>query len=129
MLKIASLVFVGGAIGAMGREFLMLGVPDLHDGFPLPIFVANIAAAFLLGLVTGLHNRGRVNDDINTLVATGIMGGLSTFSSFVYGSYILMSGSMAGAFVAIAYLLISVAVGYGALLAGLKAGTGRISQQ
>ena len=123
MFKIALLVFVGGAIGAMGREFLMLGVPDLHDGFPMPIFVANIVAALLLGLVTGLTNKGRVNSDVNTLIATGMMGGLSTFSSFVYGSYVLMSGSVAGAFVALAYLLISIVGGYVALLAGLKAGS------
>jgi len=123
MFKIALLVFIGGAIGAMGREFLMLGVPNLYDGFPMPIFVANIVAALLLGLVTGLTNKGRANSDVNTLIATGMMGGLSTFSSFVYGSYVLMSGSMAGAFVALIYLLISIVGGYVALLAGLKAGS------
>jgi len=122
MFKVIALVFVGGAIGAIARELLMLGVPDLHDGFPMPIFVANIVAAFLLGLVTGLHDRGAVNDPVNTMVATGIMGGLSTFSSFIYGSYVLMNESTTAAAVAILYLLISLVVGYVALCAGLKIG-------
>lgn len=122
MFKVIVLVFVGGAVGAIARELLMLGVPDLHDGFPLSIFVANIVAAFLLELITAMHNRGAVNDHTNTLVATGIMGGLSTFSSFIYGSYVLMIGSTTGAAVATAYLIVSLVAGYVALLAGLKVG-------
>jgi CrcB protein len=34
-------VFVGGALGAVLREFVMLAVPNLADGFPLDILVAN----------------------------------------------------------------------------------------
>lgn len=122
MINLVILVFVGGAIGAMAREFLMLGVPDLADGFPMPILVANVVASFLLGLVTGLHNRKAVSDDVNTMVGTGIMGGLSTFSSFAYGAWVLMNGAPAGAAVAILYVLISLVLGYCAVFAGLKLG-------
>ena len=122
MFKVIVLVFVGGAVGAMAREFLMLGVPDLHDGFPMSIFAANTVASFLLGMVTGLHNRGAVNDHVNVLVATGVMGGLSTFSSFIYGSYLLMTDSVTGVGVTLVYLLASLLVGYMALLAGLRIG-------
>lgn len=48
MPNLIILVFVGGAFGAMCREFIMLSVPRLADGFPMDIFVANIIAAFLL---------------------------------------------------------------------------------
>lgn len=123
MINLVILVFVGGAIGAMVREFLMLGVPDLSDGFPMPILVANLVAAFLLGLVTGLHKRRAVSDDVNTMVGTGIMGGLSTFSSFVYGAVVLMTASASGAVVAVLYVLVSLVLGYGAVLAGLKLGS------
>ncbi len=124
MINLVILVFVGGAIGAMAREFLMLGVPNLSDGFPMAILVANVVAAFLLGLVTGLHKRRAVSDDVNTMVGTGIMGGLSTFSSFVYGSFVLMSASVSAAAVAILYLLVSLALGYGAVRLGLRLGQG-----
>ncbi len=122
MLNAIILVFVGGAVGAVLRELLMLSVPSLSDGFPMDIFVANIVASFLLGLITGLHNRRAVSDDVSTLVGTGIMGGLSTFSSFAYGSVVLMSASAAAAGVAAAYVIISLIAGFVAVAAGMKLG-------
>jgi len=122
MVNAIILVIIGGAVGALAREFLMLGIPDLSDGFPLSIFIANVVASFLLGLATGLHQRRAISDDVNTMVGTGIMGGLSTFSSFVYGSLVVMNASASGAIVAFVYLLASLAVGYGAVLMGLRMG-------
>jgi len=122
MINAIILVFIGGALGALGREFLMLGIPDPSDGFPMPIFVANVVASFLLGLITGLHQRRAVTDDVNTLVGTGVMGGLSTFSSFVYGAVVVMGASAAGMTVALAYLVASLLIGYAAVWAGYRLG-------
>src|ERR1700728_4820265 len=102
--KIIILVFVGGALGAMLREFLMLMVPQGSRGFPLDILVANLVASFLLGLVAALHSRRVASDGAYALIGTGAMGGLSTFSSFAYGSVVLMSASSMSAFVASAYV-------------------------
>jgi len=88
----------------------MLVVPRLSDGFPLDIFIANIIAAFLLGLCTSLYKRNRVNQYIHMMVATGIMGGLSTFSSFVSGAVEMMNEPLS-ALIAICYLVISLIVG------------------
>jgi hypothetical protein len=79
VVNIVTLVFVGGALGAMLRESAMLMVPNLADKFPLDILVANLVAAFLLGLVTALHRRQIVSEGAELLVGTGIAGGLSTF--------------------------------------------------
>lgn len=128
MINAIILVFVGGALGAIIREFLMLGVPDPTDSFPLPILVANVIAAFLLGLVTSLHQRRAVSDDVNTLAGVGIMGGLSTFSSFVYGAVVLMIASTSGMVIAAIYLAASLLLGYGAVLAGLKLGRSGAAQ-
>lgn len=122
MINAIILVSVGGAVGAMAREFLMLGVPDLAYGFPLPIFVANIVASLLLGLATGLHQRRVLSDDVNTLVGAGVMGGLSTFSSFVFGAVVLMKVSTSSAVGAMAYLAVSVIVGYAAVWMGMRIG-------
>jgi len=116
------LVFVGGAVGAMLREFVMLMVPTLADGLPLDILVANLVAAFLLGLVTALHRRKVLTDGVNTLLGTGVMGGLSTFSSFVYGSFVLMSASFDGALVSLLYVVASMLLGFVAVVIGLKLG-------
>ena len=86
MLNLIMLIFVGGAFGAMCREFVMLSVPRLADGFPMDIFVANIVAAFLLGVATSLFKSNRINQYVHVMIGTGIMGGLSTFSSFVFGA-------------------------------------------
>jgi fluoride exporter len=115
-------VFVGGAVGSTLREFTMLMVPNLADGFPLDILVANLVATFLLALVIALHRRQIVSDKTNMLIGTGIMGGLSTFSSFAYGVVVLMSASTASAIVASVYVVTSLVLGYIAVAVGLKLG-------
>ena len=119
MLNTIILVLVGGAIGALSREFLMLAVPPLSDGFPLDIFVANLSAALLLGWVTALHARKSIGDSVNALLGTGMMGGLSTFSSFVYGAVVEAGRSPR---VSIVYVLCSLVLGFAAVLFGLWLG-------
>jgi fluoride exporter len=118
MRNFVAMVFLGGGAGAVMREILMLVIPRLADNFPLDILVANLAASFVLGLVTVLCRRHVVSDGINLLVGTGIAGGLSTFSSFAYGTVVLMSGSAASLVIASAYVLISLFLGYIAVVCG-----------
>jgi fluoride exporter len=120
VIKAVILVFVGGAVGAVLREFFMLIVPTPSRGFPLDILAVNIAAAFLLGLIAGLHSRKVASDEVYALIGIGMTGGLSTFSSFAYGSSELMLRSGTGAIVASAYVVISLVMGYIALIAGRK---------
>jgi fluoride exporter len=120
MRNFVAMVFLGGGAGAVLREVLMLVIPRLADNFPLDILVANLVASFVLGLVTVLCRRHAVSDGINLLVGTGIAGGLSTFSSFAYGTVVLMSGSAASLVVASAYVLISLFLGYIAVVCGQR---------
>ena len=122
MVNFVILVMVGGGLGAMLREFVMLMVPNPVDGFPLDILFANLLAAFLLGLVTALHRRQVLSDDVFMLLGAGIMGGMSTFSSFVYGSVVLMHASIASAVVASVYVVVSLVLGYVAVIVGEKLG-------
>ena len=122
MSKIAALVFVGGALGAMLREFFMILVPQGSRGFPLDILAANLLAAILLGFVASLRSRKVASDVVYALIGTGITGGLSTFSSFAYGSAELMTRSATSAVVALIYVVISLVLGYIAVVVGLKLG-------
>ena len=122
MTKIVILVFVGGALGATLREFLMVLVPQESRGFPLDILAANLVAAVLLGLVATLHGRKVASDAVYALIGTGITGGLSTFSSFAYGSAELMTRSKTSAVVALVYVVISLVLGYIAVIVGLRVG-------
>jgi CrcB protein len=122
LIKIVILVFLGGALGATLRESLMLIVPHGSRGFPLDILVANLIAALLLGLVAALHSRKVASEGAYALIGTGVTGGLSTFSSFAYGSVVLMSASTMSAVVASAYVVISLVLGYIAVTIGMKLG-------
>jgi CrcB protein len=50
---------------ARSQDFAMLMVPNPVDGFSLDILVANLVAAFLLGLAAALHSRQVVSDGVN----------------------------------------------------------------
>ncbi|HGV3503428.1 CrcB family protein [Providencia sp. PROV259] len=116
-MNIMILVFIGGAIGAISRELLMVSVPTMNDHFPLDIFIANILASLLLGIVAGLLMRKKIGQGMNAFFATGVMGGLSTFSSFVYGAVEIMK--YPGAFlVVVSYLILSVVIGFAAIYIG-----------
>jgi len=125
MLRVVILVFVGGGIGALVRELLMLGVRTGYDGFPLDILVANVVGSLVLGAAAALHARARIGDLANTLVGTGFCGGLTTFSSFVYASVVLMAASTTEATVAVIYVVVSLVLGYLALRLGERIGRGR----
>lgn len=116
------LVFAGGGIGAVVREALMLSVQTV-GGFPFSIFFANVIAAFLIGLATGLVTRGSLGTSGNLFFSTGVMGGMSTFSTFMHGTDQLLLESID--FTALIYLVISMIVGLILALGGIKLGSGR----
>lgn len=125
-MNIMILVFIGGAIGAISRELLMVSVPTMNDHFPLDIFIANIIASLLLGIVAGLLMRKKIGQGMNAFFATGVMGGLSTFSSFVYGAVEIMKypGFL---LVAVSYLVLSIIIGFAAIYIGYSVGNKQYS--
>ncbi|HEM6867095.1 TPA: CrcB family protein [Providencia rettgeri] len=125
-MNIMILVFIGGAIGAICRELLMISVPTMNDHFPLDIFIANIVASLLLGIVAGLLMRNKISQGMNVFLATGIMGGLSTFSSFVYGAVEIMKYPQFF-LVAISYLVLSIVIGFVAIYIGYSVGNKQYS--
>ena len=118
MLRIVILVFVGGGIGALARELLMLGVRVGYDGFPLDILAANIVGSFILGTAAALHARARIGDVANAFVGTGFCGGFTTFSAFSLDAALLWERGEAG--LAALYVGASVVLS----LAGVAAGLG-----
>lgn len=121
MWLILILVFLGGAFGAMVREFVMLLVSDPSDGFPLSIFVANILASFLLGLITSHQRSKRLSEEVVLLLGTGMMGGMSTFSSYAFGAYSVLEDPK-HMMVAMLYVAASLLCGYFAVWFGLQLG-------
>lgn len=123
MLNKMVLVFLGGAIGAAVREFLVLAGSTVHGHFPTAILGANLTAAFLIGLVTALTvKKNLIDQDIQLFVVTGIMGGLSTFSTLIWGTVILVR-EPGQAWIGWSYLAISMAAGLALVAIGLRLGT------
>ena len=77
-------VFVGGALGVLVREALMLVVPD-SGGLPVAVFIANLCGAFLLGLllewISRLGAETEFRATMRLLLGTGLLGGFTTYSA------------------------------------------------
>ena len=122
MLKDGILVLIGGGIGAAARELLMLGVANLPGGFPMPILIANMTAALLIGVLSAVTiTSGVIGSTGKLLLTTGIMGGLSTFSSFVWGTHQMLANQAEQAS-SIVYLLLSMVAGFLLVESGLWLG-------
>lgn len=115
----AIFVFLGGGLGAVTREFCMLLFGPDSSSFPLDIFVANVLACFVLGLVFGFHRSRNVSDEFSLFIATGFTGGMSTFSSFVFGAYSEMVDPAKLAW-SVLYVVSSLVVGFAAAWLGVR---------
>jgi len=75
------IVGIGGFIGANLRFALTKIIPNIN--FPYATLVANVVAAVVIGFILGLNNTSYdIKPRTRLLINTGILGGLSTFSTF-----------------------------------------------
>ncbi len=81
-------VALGGAIGAVGRFWVTGWFTKLSRDsfFPWGTLVVNVAGAFALGLFLAAVTTGRfaVSPNLRTFVSIGVLGALTTFSTFAY---------------------------------------------
>jgi CrcB protein len=79
------LVVVGAMVGAPTRYLVDRAVQGRHGTvFPWGTLTVNVAASFILGLVTGAVLYGGAPSRVGLLVGTGLCGALSTYSTFSY---------------------------------------------
>lgn len=79
------LVFLGGGAGAGLRYLSVLWISRLFGaGFPAGTMVVNVAGSFAMGLLVGyLARRAEgVGEGARLLLATGFLGGFTTFSAY-----------------------------------------------
>lgn len=88
------LVFVGSGIGGVIRYGISMAfITNQSTKFPWATFVANIIAAFLVGLFFSVaSNKQWLDKNYLLLLTTGLCGGLSTFSTFSYETLKLWQG-------------------------------------
>jgi CrcB protein len=109
-------VAAGGVAGTLLRAALEELLPHHAGGWPWGTFVANLAGAFVLGLVARRLGSGPAY----ALLGAGVCGSLTTFSTIQLQVYDLLDGGHAA--VAAGYLGATVAVGLAAVVAGDRVG-------
>ncbi|GGD38994.1 fluoride efflux transporter CrcB [Aureimonas glaciei] len=120
MLKQILLVAAGGAAGSALRHLVVVGCTRLLGlGFPWGTMAVNIAGSFAMGvLIELLARRFDMSMELRLLLATGFLGGFTTFSSFSLDAVGLFERG--SSVLALAYVVGSVLAGIAALVAGLS---------
>ena len=75
-------VALGGALGCCCRYGISRAFAAASVTFPAATLVANVLAGFLIGLFTGLDGARAMDARTKLFLTTGLLGGLSTFSTF-----------------------------------------------
>ncbi len=120
-MRLLLLACVGGAIGAGARFsishwFAARGLTL----FPWATLLINVSGSVLMGIVAGaVMERTNLSPELRIFLATGVLGGYTTFSAF---SLELWQLADRGALTAAAiYLVASVILSVAGLVAGLAA--------
>ena len=113
------LVALGGGLGAALRHLSGIAALRLFgSGFPYGTLFVNVVGSFVMGaFIELLTRRFGGSNELRLFVATGVLGGFTTFSSFSLDTAFLTErGDLA---LAALYVIGSVVLGIAALFAGL----------
>lgn len=111
-------VALGGAIGAVLRYLTGIGLVRLfgHTPMPLGVLTVNIVGSLAMGLfITMAAQRGLTH--LSPFIATGILGGFTTFSAFSLEAVTLYERGAIG--LAAVYVIANVTLSIAALFAGM----------
>ena len=114
------IVGIGGAFGAMARYGVgLFAIKNLGASFPFGTIIVNIAGSFLMGLLIAWLARrtGGSSNELRLFLATGFLGGFTTFSAFSLDTITLYERGDLGQ--AAIYVGLSVIASILALVAGL----------
>lgn len=118
-------VLAGGLIGTGLRLGIDALLPHGDDGFPLSTLLINVSGSFVLGMLAS-----RVWPValvwLRAGLGAGLLGAFTTFSAVVASAFTLTRAHEAG--LAIVYLVVSLAAGWLAAIAGVRLGAGRPTQ-
>jgi CrcB protein len=79
-------VFLGGGAGSVARYLTTIAAQRvLGPGFPFGTLIVNLVGCFLIGAVHGAAlQAARISPDTRLFLTTGVIGGLTTYSTFNY---------------------------------------------
>jgi fluoride exporter len=117
------LVFLGAGIGGALRHGVTVACARWGGiGFPWGTLTVNVVGSLLMGCLAGwlaIRAPGDAGHPARLFLATGILGGFTTFSAFSLDAVVLWQRGESA--LALAYVMGSVVLSIAGLLAGLAA--------
>ena len=115
------IIFVGAGIGGAIRHGVNVAAARLLGlGFPFGTLIVNVVGSLAIGILTGYFtSRTGISEQIRMFLATGVLGGFTTFSAFSLDVVLLWERGQAG--LAIGYVLASVLLSVIGVIAGMSA--------
>lgn len=90
-MRILLLIGLGSFLGGVGRYLLTIYIQDRFlSSMSYGTIAVNIIGCFLIGLVFGIAEKANISSEWRFFLATGILGGFTTFSSFSYETVALL---------------------------------------
>ncbi|MGB6984925.1 MAG: fluoride efflux transporter CrcB [Candidatus Aquilonibacter sp.] len=112
-------VAIGAAIGGILRYVVgQLFLQRFGPGFPYGTLFINVSGSFLIGIVAelGATRALGMTPLLRVLLATGVIGGYTTFSTFSLDAITLLAE---GVFPPFLYAMASVVLGFAGVAAGI----------
>lgn len=124
-LQVLLLIGLAGAAGALAR-YLLAGWVSARasESFPWGTLTVNLVGCFLFGFVFSLaEERMLISGQTRTIVLTGFMGSLTTFSTYAFessrllndGEWTLLAANLVGS-TALGIVLVIIGLSVGRLL-------------
>ncbi len=114
-------IFLGAGFGALAR-YTLAGLVEFHINslFPYGTLVVNLIGSFFIGFLWSIFRVVTIAPEIRSLIFVGILGGFTTFSSFMFESMnLLRNGEY---FYGFTNILLANIVGLTAVFLGFKLG-------
>ena len=114
ILTIGTGSFIGGVLRYLLSQFVQT---RFLSTFPFGTLTVNIIGCFFIGLVFGISEKVNMPQELRLFLATGILGGFTTFSAFSNESFgMIRDGQL---WYASAYIVSSVLIGLFATFTGI----------
>lgn len=92
-IGLAGAVGLAGATGAVARYLLGRFIGErISPSFPLGTLIINVSGAFLIGLMLALTTKKFISPLTQSILATGFLGGYTTFSTMWWEAVQLSRG-------------------------------------
>ena len=113
-------VVIGGALGAVARYLMMIGVGHwFGHGFPFSTVLINVIGAFLLGSFVQISALfWSPSPELRIFITVGVLGSFTTFSTLAFDVYMLWGRGEV--IEATGYVLVSIIFGIAAFFTGVS---------